>query len=124
MRGLCGSNRLVDVTARELHVRKQLIAEFIDCVASHNWRYHGSDRVFCALQEDIDQLNDDLCIHARIQLRRPKVNEQIGAVDMNKLWPTQFRLYHTGKIDRLSYAVSTELTFQNTCDHGLSFERG
>ena len=43
---------------------------------------------------------------------------------MNKLWPTQFRLYHTGKTDRLSNAISTELAFQNTRDHGLSFERG
>ena len=46
LRDLCGSNRLVDVTAQGLHVRKQLFAEFIECVASGNWRYYGSDRVF------------------------------------------------------------------------------
>ena len=45
LRGLCGSNRLVDVTARALHDRKQLYAEFIECVALHFWQYHGSDRV-------------------------------------------------------------------------------
>ncbi len=47
---MCESNRLANVTARGLHVRIQLFAEFIECVASHNWRYHVSDRVFCALQ--------------------------------------------------------------------------
>jgi len=51
LRGLSGSNRLVDVTAQGLHGRKQLFAGFVKCVASHYWRCHGSDRVFAPYRD-------------------------------------------------------------------------
>ena len=53
LRGLCGTNRLVDVTARGFHVHKQLFAEFLECVTSHYWRYLGSDRVFAPYRQGV-----------------------------------------------------------------------